>query len=91
MLWLFFYSLLNLRPVQNNFPIFFYLRTYSDTVSRIHGEISAINACTAVFIAKNLTATQIFAAWGELSIYTNAESCPMCASAIRWAGFKGMI
>ena len=35
-----------------------------------------------------MSATQIFAAWGELSIYTNAESCPMCASAIRWAGFK---
>jgi len=58
--------------------------------NRIHGEISAINACTAVFIAKNMTATEIFAAWGQLSIYTNAESCPMCASAIRWSGFKGI-
>ncbi|KAL5322823.1 hypothetical protein ACEPPN_010802 [Leptodophora sp. 'Broadleaf-Isolate-01'] len=57
----------------------------------IHGEISAINACTAVFVARNMTATQIFAAWGQLSIYTNAESCPMCASAIRWSGFKEYI
>ena len=38
-----------------------------------------------------MTATEIFAAWGELSIYTNAESCPMCASAIRWSGFKEYI
>ena len=57
----------------------------------IHGEISAINACTAIFQERNMTASEIFAAWGELSIYTNAESCPMCASAIRWAGFKEYI
>ncbi|KAJ4404870.1 hypothetical protein N0V91_005606 [Didymella pomorum] len=57
----------------------------------IHGEISAINACTAVFAARNMTPSQIFAAWADLSIYTNAESCPMCASAIRWAGFKEYI
>ena len=73
----------------------------------IHGEISAINACTAVFQARNMTATQIFAAWADLSICTNApslpqnlltpnadtnaESCPMCASAIRWSGFKEYI
>ncbi|CZR54850.1 uncharacterized protein PAC_04734 [Phialocephala subalpina] len=54
----------------------------------IHGEISAINACTAVFAARNMTPAEIYAAWGELSLYTNAESCPMCASAIRWSGFK---
>jgi tRNA(Arg) A34 adenosine deaminase TadA len=75
--------------------------------ARIHGEISAINACTAVFQARNMTATQIFAAWAGLSICkifnplasiplthrpdTNAESCPMCASAIRWSGFKEYI
>jgi hypothetical protein len=34
----------------------------------IHGEISAINACTAVFAKRNMTATQIFAAWADLSI-----------------------
>lgn len=54
----------------------------------IHGEISAINAWTAVFAARNVTPTEIYAAWGELSLYTNAESCPMRASAIRWSGFK---
>ncbi|PVI04061.1 cytidine deaminase-like protein [Periconia macrospinosa] len=57
----------------------------------IHGEISAINACTAHFVSLNMTASEIFQAWGQLSIYTNAESCPMCASAIRWAGFKEYI
>jgi len=36
----------------------------------IHGEISAINACTAVFEARNMTPTEIFAAWADLSICT---------------------
>ena len=30
-------------------------------------------------------------AFQDLSLYTNAESCPMCASAIRSAGFKEYI
>jgi hypothetical protein len=35
-----------------------------------------------------MTAFEIYAAWGDLSLYTNAESCPMRASAVRRAGFK---
>ncbi|OHX00417.1 cytidine and deoxycytidylate deaminase zinc-binding region [Colletotrichum incanum] len=51
----------------------------------IHGEISAINACTAKFAGQGMTATEIYAAWGDLSIYTNAESCPMVLSPLHKA------
>ncbi|OQO11306.1 hypothetical protein B0A48_05562 [Cryoendolithus antarcticus] len=61
----------------------------------LHGEIAAINNCTAVLTSPtgpyNLTASQAQTAFKSLSLYTNAESCPMCASAIRWAGFKEYI
>lgn len=39
----------------------------------------------------NLTASEAEAAFAQLSLYTNAESCSMCASAIRWAGFREYI
>lgn len=59
------------------------------------GEIAAINNCTAVLTDPNgpykLNASEAQDAFSSLSLYTNAESCPMCASAIRWAGFKEYI
>ena len=58
----------------------------------LHGEIAAISNCTNVLADPNgpykLSPSQITATWKTLTLYTNAESCPMCASAIRWAGFK---
>jgi len=58
----------------------------------LHGEMVAISNCTAILTDPNgpykLSAAEASAAWSDLTLYTNAESCPMCASAIRWAGFK---
>ena len=44
-----------------------------------HGEIDAINRCAAAY-------SQID--WTELDMYTTAEPCPMCQSAIEWAGIS---
>lgn len=56
-----------------------------------HGEITAIQHCTNVLRKRGMTPQQILAAWKEYSLYTNAEPCTMCLSAIRWAGFKEVI
>jgi tRNA(Arg) A34 adenosine deaminase TadA len=54
--------------------------------------MAAIANCSAILTDPagpyNLSATAAEAAFADLTLYTNAESCPMCASAIRWAGFK---
>ncbi|KIY30990.1 hypothetical protein I305_06606 [Cryptococcus gattii E566] len=57
----------------------------------MHGEISAITHCTEVLTGQGWTPQEILAGWKDLSLYTNGEPCPMCASAIRWAGFKEVI
>ncbi|KAJ7102819.1 guanine deaminase [Mycena epipterygia] len=61
----------------------------------LHGEIAAINNCSAILTDPSgpykLSPTLALDAFVQLSLYTNAESCPMCASAIRWAGFREYI
>ncbi|KAI1076491.1 cytidine deaminase-like protein [Whalleya microplaca] len=61
----------------------------------LHGEIAAIKNCSSILIDPNgpykMSASEAIAAFAGLSLYTNAESCPMCASAIRWAGFREYI
>ncbi|MFA0813982.1 nucleoside deaminase [Microbulbifer epialgicus] len=47
----------------------------------LHGEIVAINNC-----AKH----KIKILWSELDLYSTAEPCPMCQSAIEWAGIKNV-
>jgi tRNA(Arg) A34 adenosine deaminase TadA len=42
-----------------------------------HGEIVTINRCAARHPGVN---------WEQLALYTTAEPCPMCQSAIEWAG-----
>lgn len=70
---------------------------YCDSNSLITnlGEMAAIANCTAVLTDHagpyRLSPSAAQNAFHQLSLYTNAESCPMCASAIRWAGFKEYI
>lgn len=70
--------------------VLYTLKTYHKT-----GEMVAINNCTKILTDPQgeyrLSAAEVSEIWPTLSLYTNAESCPMCASAIRWAGFREYI
>lgn len=56
-----------------------------------HGEVSTIQKCTETLASQGLSPQEILKRWRDLSIYTNGEPCPMCSSAIRWAGFKEVV
>jgi len=43
----------------------------------LHGEMVAINQCAQAHHPAD---------WSEFDLYTTAEPCPMCQSAIEWAG-----
>jgi len=47
-----------------------------------HGEIAAIINCAESHPGVD---------WGRLSLYTTAEPCPMCSTAILWAGIPRLI
>lgn len=47
-----------------------------------HGEIDAINRCAAKHPGID---------WTSLTLYTTAEPCPMCQSAVEWAGISTVV
>jgi tRNA(adenine34) deaminase len=48
----------------------------------LHGEIAAIND----YVARHGNQ-----GWGEVILYTTAEPCPMCMSALAWAQIGGVV
>jgi methylaspartate ammonia-lyase len=63
-----------------NMPLFEFTVLWIETQIAT-GEIAAITNCTNILTDPNgkfrLTATEAAAAFTDLSLYTNAESCPM--------------
>jgi len=48
----------------------------------LHGEIDAINECARSHVGKD---------WSDFILYTTAEPCPMCMSAILWSGIGAVV
>lgn len=47
-----------------------------------HGEIDAINECAGQHAGRD---------WSQLMLYSTAEPCPMCMSAILWSGIGSVV
>ncbi|GAA5869549.1 hypothetical protein JCM8547_001520 [Rhodosporidiobolus lusitaniae] len=57
----------------------------------MHGEISGLHRCTEVLTERGLSPQEILASWKSFTMYTTGEPCPMCASALRWAGIGEVV
>ena len=56
-----------------------------------HGEINVIRRAVDTLAARGLAPDAVRAALASCSLYTNGEPCPMCASAVRWSGFRELV
>ncbi|KAK4935327.1 hypothetical protein LTR10_023589 [Elasticomyces elasticus] len=61
----------------------------------LHGEVAAINNCTRILTDPagkyKLSGADALKAFSALSLYTTAEACPMCSSAILYGAFRDYI
>ncbi|KIW61024.1 hypothetical protein PV05_01191 [Exophiala xenobiotica] len=61
----------------------------------LHGEIAAINNCTSILTDPagkyKMSGAEALRALSDLSLYTTAEPCPMCSSAILYGAFREYI